>query len=953
MRDRVSDTTDPAGARQGQLLAAIEALVLELHPHLRDQVAVRLDSVLDRDLGIDSLARMELLSRIESEFGVVLPERAMVDAETPRDVLRILETTESAHPQEQLSPNSVPEPPGADAGTAVPGNLRTLIEVLNWHADRHPDRVHMHLYDDQHVVEPLTYGQLREGSLLVAAGLQQAGLSAGGSVAIMLTTGVDYFFSFLGVLLAGGTPVPIYPPARLTQLEDHFSRHARILDNARAEIMITFDEARAVVHLLTAQVPALRKITTVSALSDHGLVAELPVVGAPSTAFLQYTSGSTGNPKGVILSHADLLASLRSMGQALEVGPDDVFVSWLPLYHDMGLIGAWMGSLYHGFSLVLMSPLQFLARPQRWLRAIHDHRGTLSGGPNFAYEVCLRRIADTDLTGLDLSSWRIAFNGAEPVSHETMQRFSERFAPYGLSPQAMMPVYGLAEATLGVAFTPVGRGPLVERVQRSAMSQHGRALPALAGEDAISLVSSGVPIPGFQVRIVDESGRESSEREEGKVQFKGPATTKGYFRNAEATRALFDGDWLESGDRGFVSEGEVYITGRTKDVIIRAGRNIYPYELEQVVAEIPRVRRGCVAVFGVPDADSGTERLVVVAETRETSAEVHQELREGIREVTVELLGMPADDIVICSPGAVLKTSSGKLRRPAMRERYASGNLQVEAHTVWHQVLRLTAQGALPAARKWGRTLVRFGFALYAWLTLVPVITLTWVLVALVLPRPDWSFRLVSAACRLFLRLTRIRLSVDGLEHVPDNPRYVLVANHASYLDGAILVAALREPLSFVVKGELSARFVFRRFLARLGAQFVDRSDTQRRVEDTRRIGQVLTAGRTVAFFPEGTFRRMPGLLPFHLGAFALAVEAGVPVLPVTIRGTRSILRDGSFMPRHGHIQLTVRAPLQPEQTPEMSVWAATVALRDRTRAVMLQQCGEPDLIRFRPGADD
>ena len=297
----------------------------------------------------------------------------------------------------------------------------------------------------------------------------------------MLPTGLDYLATFLAVQMTGAIPVPIYPPARLGQLEDHVRRHSGILANAQARMLVTFAPALAVSRLLTAQVPGLGSVVEIAELDRAGRHRERPGLDESSTAFLQYTSGSTGNPKGVVLSHGDVLASLRSMAVALGATPRDVFVSWLPLYHDMGLIGAWMGSLYYGFPLVLMSPLDFLARPARWLEAIHRHGGTLSGGPNFAYELCARRIEPEQLDGLDLSSWRLAFNGAEPVNPDTMDRFASKFAPCGYRGDAMTPVYGLAEATLGVAFTPAGRGPRVETVDGDAIANRAQAVPRSDG----------------------------------------------------------------------------------------------------------------------------------------------------------------------------------------------------------------------------------------------------------------------------------------------------------------------------------------------------------------------------------------------------------------------------------------------------------------------------------------
>ena len=932
------------------LLAEVRDIVVEMHPHMRDRVQITLDSTLDRDLGLDSLARVELLVRLEKRFAVGLSEDTLANVDTPRDVLRAM-----------LAGGAAGRDAGRDAELALaspasaveaeevpaPSAAQTLLEALDWHVRAHPGRIHVEL-ESETGRSRLSYGDLLDGARQVAGGLARIGIEAGQSVAVMLPTGAEYLYSFLGILIAGGVPVPIYPPARPSQLEDHVRRHARILDNAGVVCLISFEPARHVSRLLTSQVPGLRRIATVADLRRGEPLENSVACSADTLAFIQYTSGSTGNPKGVVLTHGDLLSSLRSMGEALEARSSDVFVSWLPLYHDMGLIGAWLGALVYGFPLVLMSPLAFLARPQRWLEAIDAHRGTMSGGPNFAYELCLRRIEPADIEGLDLSSWRLAFNGAEPVSAETMRRFAARFAPYGLRAESIAPVYGLAEATLGVAFTPVGRGMRTQKVRRAPMTAEGRALPIDADDDeALEFVSSGVPIPGFEVRVVDESGREQAECVEGRLEFRGPSTTSGYFRNPRATGELFHDDWLDSGDRAYISDGEVYITGRAKDVVIRAGRNIYPYELEQAVADVDGIRRGCVAVFGASDPSSGTERLVVVAETRETQPAARAAQRDRIEALTGEILGMPADDVVVAAPGTVLKTSSGKLRRAALRDLYERGALESRQRALWVQIARLALAGLVPSARRTWRRLRELGFAVFTWMLFVLLVLLAWPMVACT-PGLQRRWRWLGWLARRLLSATGAGPAVEGIERIPAKQGFVLVANHSSYLDGLVLVAVLPRPVSFVAKRELEENFFTRVFLERLGCLFVDRFDRARGAEDARELGVRLGRGESIGVFPEGTLHRMPGLLPFHLGAFLAAVQAGVPVVPVTLRGTRSILRDQSLFPRRGHIRVHVSEPLARQSGESADAWEGAIALRQAARADMLRYCGEPDLANRR-----
>lgn len=916
------------------LLETVRLLAEELHPRKGGAVTVTLESLLDRDLGFDSLGRMELLTRLERTFGVVFPEQLLVEAETPRALLEALLTAHAKSGVTAMAKLRWSEPGKAEA---APGQAATLLEVLEMHLRIHPQRTHIVLTSEAGEDEELSYEALQQGAEAVAAGLGKHELQPGQAVAIMLPTSRDYFYSFFGILLAGGIPVPIYPPARLAQIEDHLRRHAGILANARAAMIITLPEALPLARLLKSQVEGLRHLFTVQELSAPGGKFTHPGVNSGDIALLQYTSGSTGNPKGVVLTHANLLANIRAMGEAAGVSSTDLFVSWLPLYHDMGLIGAWLGSLYYACPLVIMSPLAFLARPERWLRAIHSHRGTLSAAPNFAYELCLRKIADSDIEGLDLSSWRMAFNGAEPVSPETALAFQTRFAGYGLRPGAMSPVYGLAESSVGLAFPPPGRGILVDRIRRDIFESSGRAVPAEEGQGSLRFVACGRPLPGHQIRIVDAAGRETGEREEGRLEFSGPSVTSGYFHNPEESARLFRGEWADSGDFAYIAQGEIYLTGRSKDMIIRAGRNIFPYELEEAIGSIPEVRRGCVAVFGVPDPASGTERLVVLAETREKDPGLHEGLRSRIIAVTVDLLGEPPDDVVLALPHTVLKTSSGKIRRAASREAYLHGETGAGQRAVWRQLAGFALTGFWPLLRRSGRAFAGILYAAYVWALFSLLAPLTWG-VAVLMPRPAWCWRVSRIGARILAALSATPIAVQGEENLPFGP-CVLTVNHSSYLDGMVLVAALPRNYSFVAKRELLGNMIPRLYLQRLGADFVERFDLLRGVEDAERLAQSARSGKSMIFFPEGTFKRMPGLLPFRLGAFVVAAQGGLPVIPVVIRGTRSILRADNWLPRRGAITVGIGRPVLPDG-PD---WSAAIRLRDRVRGEMLRQCGEPD----------
>jgi 1-acyl-sn-glycerol-3-phosphate acyltransferase len=936
-----SDSQHTAAA----LLELTQQLLREVHPQRRADHGLTLDSSFEKDIGLDSLARVELIARVEKHFQLALPERTFAEVETPRDLLRALRGAQAPVPTTAAA--AAVAAPAPVAGN-IPDAAQTLLEVLDWHVAHHPGRPHIQLYEEQGDGDVISYRQLHKRALRVAAGLQQRSLQGGEPVAIMLPSGPAYFYSFFGVLMAGGIPVPIYPPARPAQLEDHMRRHVRILNNCRAHTLITVSEAQRLARLLRSQVPSLRHIVSAEELLESTSPAVLPTPAADDSAFIQYTSGSTGSPKGVVLSHANLLANIRAMGQAVEASAQDVFVSWLPLYHDMGLIGAWLGSLYYAALLVVMSPLSFLARPERWLWAIHRYRGTLSAAPNFGYEYCLRRLQDEDLQGLDLGSWRAAFNGAEAVSPDTLDAFGARFAAYGFRADAMMPVYGLAEASVGLAFPPLARGPLIDRVERDTFMRSGHAEPAAADNgNALRFVSSGPPLAGHELRVVDTAGHELPERHEGRLEFRGPSSTSGYYRDAVRTRQLFHDGWLDTGDLAYMANGELYITGRIKDIIIRAGRNIYPHELEAAVGNIAGVRNGRVAVFGSTDPRTGTERLIVLAETRSEDSAERERLRGEINTLASDLVGAPPDEVVLAPPGTVLKTSSGKIRRAASRERFEQGDIGKRPRSVPWQVARVALAGTLPQLRRSLRSAAALLYAGYCWSLYTLLAPVVWLGVTL-LPRITQRWAVMRACVRILEKATATPVRVNGLQHIPaPGQPCVLVANHASYLDGYTLVSRLPGHFRFIAKAELADRFLIRLPLQRIHTEFVQRFETGKGVRDTQHFAELLRAGHQLLFFPEGTFTRVPGLRPFYLGAFTAAAQAAVPVIPVAIRGTRSLLRSGSWFPHRGAISIEIGAPLDPREAAAAAgadAWRVAIALRDQCRSFILRHCGEPDL---------
>ena len=920
-----------------KLTAVVAELVRQTHPGASRNVTA--DSRLDADLGLDSLARIELLHRVEDAFAVRLTETTLLAIETPRELHAALaDAVGVTHVARISRVEAAPRP--QRAVTAVPEEATSLAEVLDWRVREEGESRHVLFYRNAEDTDSMTYADLARGAREVAVGLIERGLAPRQTVAIMLPTSLEFFLSFYGILLAGGIPVPIYPPARLSQIEDHLRRQSTILNSAQSVMLITVPEARLLAQFLRSQVASLQAIVTVEDLRAARGTPAFPQLTPDDVAFIQYTSGSTGNPKGVVLTHANLLANIRAWGRAVKLTSADVCVSWLPLYHDMGLIGTWLGNLYHGGLLVLMSPLDFLARPERWLQLIDRHRATATAAPNFAFELLLRRVPDSVLDTLDLRSWRLAANGAEPVSPDTLQRFIERFARCGFRREALAPVYGLAECTVGLAIPPLERGPVIDRIARGALINDQRAVPAAADDPtALRYAACGRPLPGHEIRIVDDAGREVPERVIGRLQFRGPSATSGYYRNPEETQKLFDGSWLNSGDVAYMADGDLYLTSRVKDMIIRGGHNLYPYEFEEAIGNLEGIRKGCVAVVGVMDAGTGTERLVAIAEVRPRDSVDREALRTRINALGMELLGSPPDDVVFAPPNTVLKTSSGKIRRAATRDLYVAGAIGRRGASFRWQVARIALTSARAAL---SRALKRIGAAIYgvrAWIAFVLLAPLAW-LAAVVAGEPQRAWTICRAIARTFFLLAGIRVRTEGLEHLPPDSAYVLVTNHGSYLDGILLVGALRAQHAFIAKREFLGHPISRLFLSAIGSHYVERFDSARGIEDVRRFTEHARRGEKLAIFPEGTFTRQTGLRPFLMGAFVIAAEAGIPVVPVAIRGAREILRDGTWFPARAAVTITATDPIHPQGTD----WQAAVSLRESAHAAILAHCGEPRL---------
>jgi len=494
-----------------------------------------------------------------------------------------------------------------------------------------------------------SFADIRIASMRAARALREAGLRRGDLVALVIADAEAFLTMLCAASMAGVIPASLYPPALMGagDLSRYFQLTAGILRAARARAVVTSAALVPAFDGLRPRCPSL-SLVIAHEQCDAPLVEPDVLPALDDIAFVQFTSGSTSAPKGVALTHANLSANIDAINgpAGLMTGADDVGVSWLPLNHDMGLVGMALGAMYAARPCVLLPPQTFVKRPAEWLRALTRHGGTISFAPSFAYDLCVRRIKDADLEGLDLSRWRVAGCGAEPIHPPTLAAFARKFAPVGFRETSFLPSYGLAEHVLAATFAPRGRPLRTEN----------------------SLVSCGGPLPGHAIRIVDEDNQPVPERRVGEILLSGPSVMKGYYHQDESGDAVEDG-WLRTGDLGYLADGELFVCGRAKDVIIAHGRKYHPQDLEWAVDDLAGVRRGRVVAFGTAGAGRA-DRVVMVVEPNGTVPAAS--LTDMVRRRIGDLFGLYVDEVAIVPSGTVGRTTSGKVQRAATRERWAS-----------------------------------------------------------------------------------------------------------------------------------------------------------------------------------------------------------------------------------------------------------------------------------------
>jgi fatty-acyl-CoA synthase len=512
------------------------------------------------------------------------------------------------------------------------------------------------------------YRTLLDDARGVAAGLQRLGVNPGDHVALLGSTTRSFVTAIEAVWLCGATLVVLPLPMRLGSIEEFAA--------ATRERVVASDVSLVVVDADLAPFievgPDDAPMVTLAEIDGDAADFRRPAYDPDALAVLQFTSGSTAEPKGVMLPNRTVCANLDAVTEAAGLDPaTDVLVSWLPLYHDMGLVGFLILPLTTGTPLVLGAPQDFLAAPVRWMEWLSTYRGTATAGPNFSYVLATRALRNA--SGLDLSSLRIALNGAEPVDPDAVEAFVAEASRHGMDPGAVFPAFGMAEVMIGGAFPRPGLGLRTDRVNRRVLETERYAAPVDEGTDAQRrLAILGRPLPGLEFRVCDpDSGELRDEREVGELQIRGSSVTPGYFRRPPSEDLFADGDWLRTGDLAYMLGGELVVCGRIKDVIIVAGRNVFPEDVERAVAGVDGVRAGNVVAFGV-EGRRGREGLVVVAESKTVDVEA---CRRTVAERVREAVGLPARDVVMVAAGTLPKTSSGKLQRSLCKERYLGETL--------------------------------------------------------------------------------------------------------------------------------------------------------------------------------------------------------------------------------------------------------------------------------------
>jgi acyl-CoA synthetase (AMP-forming)/AMP-acid ligase II len=547
------------------------------------------------------------------------------------------------------------------------------IELLK-SCEEMPDQVAVYLQHAGRDDAPVTYTNLFSGASEYAKALETHGIQPGEVVVLILQHGEDLIFSFFGAVLHGAIPSIMPFLTEKLSPERYRSDLSALIDVTKPAAIVTYAEFEQEIRA------ALREGDSVRAVIVAGKYGSLDITktgslpgykrSADDIVLLQHSSGTTGLQKGVALSHRAVFNQLDAYGQAIALSEDDVFVSWLPLYHDMGLIAGFLMPILKRVPVVLMSPFEWVRAPYRLMRSVSQYHGTLTWLPNFAYNFCSQKIRDRDLEGVDLSSWRLIVNCSEPVHWESHRAFYEKFKPYGLKEIALQSSYAMAENVFGVTQSDLSCPPVVEEVDREAFMMERIARPATEGRPGMKLMSSGQPLSNTRLRVLDETGQDVLEGMIGEIALRSDCMLTEYYNRSDITAKAFIDGWYLTGDYGYLSKGELFVTGRKKDMLIVGGKNVYPQDIESIACEVPGVHPGRVVVFGIFDERSGTEEVVLVAEVDDRNENEHMKIGDAIRQHVTKNSAIALRQVYVVGPKWILKTSSGKAARSANREKF-------------------------------------------------------------------------------------------------------------------------------------------------------------------------------------------------------------------------------------------------------------------------------------------
>ena len=910
--------------------------------------AVHLHAVLLDDLGLGSLERVMLLRGLEKRLALRIPVEKVMAADTLRDVYHILQQAhaggESELPDIALDEH-LSSGVDADAIEVKVDDCTDLIMVFKRYCELDPERVHAHLLQPDGGVVQLTYIQLWQRAEAMAVALRQQGLQPKSVVAVALQEPEAFMVSYLALLMIGCQPLvmrmpanehcfrPLYWRIRLPLLLANHVSAVLLQDRAAQSVM------QPICQILSGRIMGLSYQDLQQSTSGSQDLNLTPVATVSEDIMYHRLSWSEQQKWRQSLTHAQWLQQTREDGQALQVGPTDVVLSWLSLVEPMGLLSAWLGSLYHGLTFIWMPPHVFLSDPLQWLRAIHKYRASISFAPNSGYALCVDSIPASSCTGLDLSCWRVALNAGEYIAANTVRQFCDFFKNYGLAPTALRQGYIPAGESMLLTLSASARAPHFERISASVFynSKRAQRLPAdMAG--GLLFVAAGKLLPSGELSIRDGEGRLLADRHVGTVYYR---------RDYSADKA----DWVNSGDVGYIVDQTLYVVAPDPSKVVKHGSYITEYALRLVIQGISALDGSQHLSFCVTNNVQGKSCwIIILATTKHRNPFFVRRIKSVLMKRLAQCFGVVPDHILLRGEAELEYFGDSREEQiQAAHAAYLSGTL-IPA-TAWYHHRRMFAKvsALLKTAMRPARWLFKVVYTVYFALIMLVLFLPTWCIV-MSLPKKIGKV-IFKVFCRLVLILAACPVLVSGKKWLK-NPGLVLFApNHTSYLDVLALSSVLPASSCFVGKRELKGVPLLGSIFKKMGHLFVDPTDFTRGEENLAMIVENLNKGYATTVYPEGTFTHADGLRPFKLGAFMAASQAEVPVCPVICKGLRKVLRDREVLLRPGVVRIIAKEWLYPQGSDLTEV----IALRDKVHAEIAADCDEPvlDIIAAGPPVAD